>query len=163
MASYTRPRIKGLDPKGLCGSSIHYLPDINPHPVTEQHYFIDQCNIDSSVCVFKNLGHLSNRWAGNRHHIDNCLFVKGNSHIKAGRGHTTDNLGCVFCGIALITRVHSLRRESKEEVLTHFQSAFLQNRQDNIFCSPRIGSALQSHQMPSPQPWRYFIAYISDI
>ncbi len=68
VAPQTWPRIERLKAKGLGGSGVDDLSDVDSHAVREYLEFIDQRDIHRSVDILQELGHFGLPGRGDSHY-----------------------------------------------------------------------------------------------
>ena len=125
----------GREAERLGGGGINHFEDVDTHAICDDLHLVDEANVDRSVDVLQQLGHLSSLGGAYRNNLINGLLVKCDTHIKAFRCMSADHFRDGAGFEVRITRIFTLRRVNEEDILADNQTAFLHARQQLFFGS----------------------------
>ena len=108
---------------------------------------VDHGNVHATVGVLENFARFSDFTAGDRHDLNHGVGVECRRQFKAPLSVTTNHFGNAVGAEVRITGIFPLRAVGEEEVLFNFEPALLKDREHDIAGGPRVGRALQDHEL----------------
>src|ERR1035437_9933156 len=151
--------------EGLRRRGIDHLPYIYAHAKRKELQFIDQRDIDATVDVLQQLGHLGNT---RRRHTDRPredTLVEHRSKLCGDLFVATHHLWNVVPRDRIVARIFALWRKGNIEDTTFRRYALalhlqplqipsLKERNQQLFGRTRVRRALQHYQLAFPNPRR---------
>ncbi len=115
MAAESRAGVESLVAEGLGFGGVDHFKDVDAHAVAELFEFVDQGDIDATVNILQELGHLRRGGRGNRNSSIEDGSVEGRSEPGCRRFEPADHLGNVAAGDCVIAGIFTLGREGDVE------------------------------------------------
>src|SRR5271157_760326 len=152
VAAKSRPGIECLKAERLALGCLDHVPYIYIHAIIKHLQFIDECDVDGAVGVFKDLACLCHLWAEYGDNPDYHFAIKRDREFQAGWFQSPHHLGNGRCRELRVPGVFALWAESEEKVAPWFQSSGREQGEDHLPGGSRVGSALQNDQLTRTEP-----------
>ena len=111
MAAEPGAGIEGLEAEGLGFGRVDDLVNVDAHAHAQLLELVDQRNVDAAVDVFKQLGHLGNGGAADRHDAAEDRAVHGCGQFRGRRAASAHDFGNVVAGHGVVAGIFALRRK----------------------------------------------------
>jgi len=151
MAAKSRPGIERLEAERLALGCLDHVPDIDTHSIIKHLQFIDECDVDGAVGVFKNLACLCHLGARDGHDPDDHPSVKCGCQFQTGGLQAADDLGDGWSRELRVAWVFAFRAECQEKVLSRLETPSAEDGKHHIPGSAWIGCALEHDQLARTQ------------
>ena len=135
---------ESLKTKGLV-SPHDYFPDVDAQFLEQDFQLVDHGNVHATVGVLENL-HASATSQLETGDLNHGVGVEP-SPIQGSSLLTTNHFGNAVGAEVRITGIFPLRAVGEEEVLFNFEPALLKDWEHDIAGGPRVGRALQDHEL----------------
>ena len=113
MSAQPWPRIKGLEPEGLGFCRIDHFVNIDAHAQAQLLQLVDESNVDAAINILKELAHLRDRRAADRHYAAEDRAVHGCGQLRADRTATTHHFRNISPIRAVVAGIFALRRKHR--------------------------------------------------
>ena len=163
VAAKSRPGIECLEAEWFALGCLDHLPDINTHSIIKHLQFIDECDVDGAVSVFKNLACLRHFGAGDGNDPDDHSAIKSDREFQAGWIQSPHHLGNGRRRKLRVPGVFALWAESKEKVAPGFQSSGCEQGENHLPGGSRVSGALQDDQLAGSEPLCYGLGRVDYI
>ena len=148
MATESRPGIEGHVAKRLSFGRLDDLPDVDPHPFTEQGQLVDHRDIDDTEDVLQQLGHLSDTRRGNTENTAiEHRFVQPRGSLGAGWRDAANDFGCVLRFVLKVPGIDAFGRERKMDIGPDRESSHFDKGLNDLLSGTRIRRAFQHNQL----------------
>ena len=111
MAAEAGAGIEGLEAEGLGLGRVDDFVDVDAHAHAKLLELVDQRDVDAAIDVLKQLGHLGDGWAADRHDAAEDGAVEGGGQLRGGRAAAADHLGNVVTRDGVVAGIFALGRE----------------------------------------------------
>ena len=140
--------VEGLESERLGLRELDHIPKVDPEPMAELHHLVHQANVDLSVGVLQQLGHLCFASTASLENVIDELSVEVGGAGRAIRSVPSDNLWSIPDPINGVSRIDALWRECQREVLTGGQPRKCFEDGTQFFISGAgVGGGLEHHQL----------------
>ena len=152
MAAQAGPGIEGHEAEWLRRGRIDHLPHVDSHLRVDHLELVDQCDIDRSEDVFRELRGLGDAAAGNRNDLLDDPPVEVLGPLPAGRRQSADDFWNLRELAPRISRILTLRREAQMKITAGDEAAaFLEDRPHDVFRGARVCRRFKHDQVAFTQ------------
>ncbi|EGJ75134.1 putative nucleotide sugar dehydrogenase [Streptomyces sp. Tu6071] len=151
VAADARSGAKCLEAEGFGGCAVDGVPQVDAEFMAEHGHLVHQRDVDVTVCVLDELGHLGFAGSCGLYDLVDEFPVERGSGTRAIGGVAADDLGSVADSEEPIARVDAFGGEGEVEIGSGSEARTLKYRAHYLVGGARVGGRFQDYQRAGTQ------------